>query len=110
MKITKIKVRKIIPKDGLVGFVSLVIDDSLYLGNIAVFSRLNQSTYSLVFPEKKINDKAISLFHPVTSSFYFELEKEVNEEFDKVIEEVAPTPSEAAIFVADDKPIINEAE
>ena len=109
MKITKIKIRKVIPKEGLVGFVSFVLDDCLYIGNIAIFSRLNQSTYRLVFPEKKINDKAISLFHPVASQFYFELEKEVNKEFDNVTEEPAPTPSIAQEDVADES-IIKEFE
>ena len=88
MKITKIKIRKIIPKEGLVGFVSFVLDDSLYLGNIAVFSRLNKDTKRLVFPEKKINDKAISLFHTVTSEFYFLLEKEVNDNFNEAEEPI----------------------
>jgi DNA-binding cell septation regulator SpoVG len=83
MTITKVVIRKIIPKEGLVGFASLVIDDSLYLGNIAIFSRLNQSTYRLVFPEKKVKDKVISLFHPVNSEFYFKLEKIINDEFNK---------------------------
>ena len=80
MNITKVLIRKVVPKDGLVGFASFVLNDSLYLGNIAIFSRLNKDTYRLVFPEKKIKDKAISLFHPVTSAFYFLLEEAVNKE------------------------------
>jgi len=87
MDITKIKIRKVLPKEGLVGFVSFVLDNCLYLGNVAIFSRLNKDTYRLVFPEKKINDKAISLFHPVTNDFYFKLEKIVNEEFEKIVDE-----------------------
>ena len=58
---------------------------------------------------KKINDKAISLFHPVASQFYFELEKEVNKEFDNVTEEPAPTPSKAQESVADES-IMKEFE
>jgi len=83
MNITKVTIRKVVPKEGLVGFVSFVLDDCLYLGNIAIFSRLNQTTYRLVFPEKKVKDKVISLFHPVNSDFYFKLEEIINKEFNK---------------------------
>lgn len=80
MNITKVNIKKISePKEGLVGFASLVLNDCLYIGNIAIFSRLNQDTYRLVFPEKKLkDDKVISLVYPLTSEFYFELEEKIN--------------------------------
>lgn len=80
MTITKISIKKVEQKDGLVGFVNVIIDDCLYLGNIAVFLRLNKEGYRLVFPEKKIGDKKISIFHPLTSKFYFLLEEKINKE------------------------------
>jgi stage V sporulation protein G len=84
MKISKITVKKVIPKDGLVGFTTIVMDNCLYLGNIAIFSRLNKpGEYRLVFPEKKIGEKKISLFYPLTTDFYFLLEKAVIEEMNK---------------------------
>jgi len=84
MQITKVQVRKIVPKDGLVGFASFVIEDSLYVGNIGVFSRLNQDTFRLIFPEKKIKDKKIPIFYPVTSDFYYILEQLVNEKIKEI--------------------------
>ena len=91
MQITRISIKKVVPKKGLVGFVSFVVDDSLYLGNIAIFSRLNRSSYRLVFPEKRIwqknsrgcaeTENRIPLFHPVTNQFYRQLEAEVNKKF-----------------------------
>ena len=80
MEVTKIKIRKIIPKNGLVGFVSFVMDDCLFIGNIAIFNRLNQTTFRLVFPEKKIGDKNIQILYPVSSDLYFKLEQIVNNE------------------------------
>lgn len=79
MRITKIKIKKLIPNKGHIGFVSVVVDDWLYLGNIAIFSRLNSDNIRLVFPEKKIGDKKISIFYPLTKEAYFELEKIVLE-------------------------------
>ena len=80
MQITKIKIKKLIPVKGHIGFVSCVIDDWLYIGNIAIFSRLNEEDkIRLVFPEKKIGDKKISIFYPLTNESYFELERIVLE-------------------------------
>lgn len=83
MKITDIKIFKITPKNGLVGFVSFVLDDCLYLGNIGIFTKLNKVDYRLIFPEKKVNDKTIKIFHPLTKDFYSELEEIVNTEIKK---------------------------
>lgn len=84
MIFTKIKVNKVVSDNGLVGFASVVLNDCLFLGNIAIFSRLNQpDKFRLVFPEKKNGDKKIQLFYPLTSDFYFLLEKEIIDEFKK---------------------------
>lgn len=70
------------PNNGHIGFCSVVIDEWLYLGNIAIFTRLNKEpNIRLVFPEKKINDKKMQLFYPLNSDKYFELEKAI---FDKL--------------------------
>lgn len=84
MMLTKIKIKKIIAKNGHVGFISCVIDDWLYIGNIAIFSRLNSDKIRLVFPEKKVGDKKISIFYPLTSEAYYELENIVNEYYKKL--------------------------
>ena len=84
MLVSRIKIKKLIPNKGHIGFVSCVIDDWLYLGNIAIFSRLNSDNIRLVFPEKKIGDKKISIFYPLTVQAYFELEKAIFESFKNI--------------------------
>jgi len=84
MLVSRIKIKKLIPNKGHIGFVSCVIDDWLYLGNIAIFSRLNSDNIRLVFPEKKIGDKKISIFYPLTTQAYFELEKAIFESFKNI--------------------------
>jgi len=80
MKITKFNIKKIEEKEGLVGFVNIVLDDCLFLGNIAIFSRLNKEGYRLVFPEKKVGENKIQIFYPLTNEFYFFLEDRINKE------------------------------
>jgi len=84
MQVTKIKIRKLIPVKGHIGFVSCVIDDWLYIGNIAIFTRLNSDKIRLVFPEKKVGDKKISIFYPLTNKSYFELERIIFENLQKI--------------------------
>jgi len=41
-------------KDGLVGFCSFILDDSIYIGSVAIFTCLrNKLGYRLVYPSKK---------------------------------------------------------
>jgi len=76
--ISKIKIKRIAPQNGHIGFVSCVMNDCLFLNNIAIFTRLHdKEKIRLVFPEKKIGDKKIPLFHPVRSDFYYMLEQEI---------------------------------
>jgi DNA-binding cell septation regulator SpoVG len=82
MKISKVKIKKVAPKDGLVGFASCVIDDSLYLGNIAVFTRLNQvDKIRLVFPVKELDNIKIAMFKPLTSDLYYALEVAIADKY-----------------------------
>lgn len=74
MKITEIQITPIKPKDGLVGFASVVLENSLYLGFIGVYTRLDGTGYRLTYPTKKIGDKSINIYHPI------------NKETSKVIE------------------------
>jgi DNA-binding cell septation regulator SpoVG len=82
MKVTKVKIKKVMPDKGLVGFASCVIDDSLYLGNIAIFTRLGEEDkIRLVFPVKEVSGKKIEAFYPLTSDLYYLLEQEIAREY-----------------------------
>lgn len=52
MVITEIEITPIRPREGLVAFASCVIDQWLYLGSIAVVTRLDGG-YRLTYPTKK---------------------------------------------------------
>jgi len=80
MIITKLKIKKIVPNNGLIGFCSFIMDDCLFLGNIAIFTNMHRDGYRLVFPEKKIQEKSIQIFYPLNTALYFKLEEAVNKE------------------------------
>lgn len=82
MIITRIKINKVEKTEkGLVGFASIVLDNKLFLNNIAIFKRLDSEKIRLVFPEKVSNEKKIKIFFPMTADFYKILEEEVEKKF-----------------------------
>jgi stage V sporulation protein G len=72
------------PYNGLVGFVSLVLDESVYLGSIAVYTRLTGG-YRLVYPTKRAGTKEINIFYPINKLLGNEIEYLVSEKFEEVM-------------------------
>ena len=66
VKISEIQIVPVKPKDGLIGFASFVLDEKYYVSSIAIFTRLGSSGYRLVCPTKKVGDKNINIFHPIS--------------------------------------------
>ncbi len=75
MKITEVQIIPIKPNNGLVAFASIVLEDSLYLGSIGVYTRIDGSGYRITYPTKKISERDINIYHPI------------NKETSKAIEE-----------------------
>jgi len=75
MKITEIQIIPIKPREGLVAFASIVVENSLYLGSLGVYTRIDGSDYRITYPTKKIGNKNINIYHPI------------NKETSKAIEE-----------------------
>ncbi|MCR4752858.1 MAG: SpoVG family protein [Candidatus Saccharibacteria bacterium] len=86
MKISEVKICPVKPQDGLVAFASVVIDDNIYLGSIAVYTRLDGS-YRILYPTKRIGTKYLNVFHPINSECGKQLEnliiKKCNELFER---------------------------
>lgn len=66
--ISEIQIIPVKPKEGLVAFASCVINNALYIGNIAIYtSPTNPEGYRLVYPLKVLpNGKEINCVHPIT--------------------------------------------
>jgi len=55
---------------GLIGFASLLFNDTMKLNNIAVFLK-SDGDYRLVFPERVLpNGRKIDLFYPTDNEIY----------------------------------------
>lgn len=77
MKISEVDIQLVKPSNGLIGFASLVIDESIYLGSIGVFKKLNESGYRITYPTKKSGDKDFNLYHPITKEASLSIEQAI---------------------------------
>jgi stage V sporulation protein G len=83
-QISEIQIIPVKPQNGLIAFVSFVLDGNLYLGSVGVVTRPNGG-YRLTYPTKKVGFKDINIFHPINRGFAEAIEKEVLKELEKVM-------------------------
>jgi len=73
------------PKDGLVAIASVVADNSLYLGSVGVFTRLNGSGYRITYLTKKIGEKNINIYHPINKETSKAIEEAIISKAEKIL-------------------------
>lgn len=84
LKISEIQVIPVKPKDGLIGFVSFILEEKYYVGSVAIYTRLDGSGHRLVYPAKKVGERNINIFHPINSDVGRKIEEAVNEKLNKL--------------------------
>lgn len=66
IKISEVSILPIKPKQGHIGFLSFVLNNQFYVGDVAIYTRPN-GDLRLVYPSKTLpNGKSINVFHPIT--------------------------------------------
>ncbi|OGQ05759.1 MAG: hypothetical protein A2W61_01915 [Deltaproteobacteria bacterium RIFCSPLOWO2_01_44_7] len=81
MKVSEVNVHLVKPRDGLVAFASVVLDNRIYLGAIGVHQKLDGSGYRLTYPTRKSGDRSFHIFHPIEKEISHEIERAI---FDKL--------------------------
>lgn len=64
MRIAEVNITPVKPNNGHIAFASIVIEGGVYLGSIAVYTKLD-GTYRLLYPTKKLGERLIDVFHPI---------------------------------------------
>jgi DNA-binding cell septation regulator SpoVG len=85
MQVTEVDITFIKPKDGLIAFASVVLDDQLYLSGIAIHSKLAGAGYRLTYPTRKVGDAQFSIFHPIRKPVGVAIEHAVLEKLKNVV-------------------------
>ena len=88
--VSEIQIIPVKPQDGLVAFVSCVINNQFYIGDIAIHTSLTKpSGYRLVYPAKMlVNGKRVNTAYPINRKSGDVIEKAVIGKFEKLIEKV----------------------
>ena len=76
--LSEIEIVPVKPKDGLVAFASFTL-----CGIVAIITR-PCGGYRLVYPTKKIGNRAISIFYPITRKVGSAIEEEVIKKYEEV--------------------------
>ena len=69
----------------MIAFASVVLDDQLYLGGIAIHSKLVGCGYRLTYPTRKVGETQFSLFHPIRKHIGRAIEQAVFEKLKNVV-------------------------
>ena len=83
-KITEVTIIPVKPNKGLVALASCVIDDKLYLGSIGIYTKL-KGGYRLTFPNKKVGDTSINIFHPINRAVGDAIEDGIVAEYERLM-------------------------
>lgn len=79
IQISEIQIIPVKPKNGLVAFASFILNESLFISSIAVYTRLNNSNqYRLVYPSKQIGNKDTSILYPIKKEVGNYIESQVS--------------------------------
>ena len=87
IRLSEIQIVPVKPNNGLVAFVSFVISESFFVGDVAIYSRIDQQGYRLVYPAKTLfNGLKINCFKPINKPVADEIDRQVLGEFGKLTE------------------------
>lgn len=85
MFVSSINIFPVKPKDGLIAFASVVIDGSIYLSSIAIYTRPDGS-YRLLYPTKKVGDRSMDIFHPINKTASKQIEDSIFKRCNEIFE------------------------
>lgn len=85
MQVTEVDIAFVKPKDGLIAFASVVLDDQFYLGSIAVHRKLLGTGYRLTYPTRKVGDAQFNIFHPIRKAIGLAIEHAIFEKLKDVL-------------------------
>lgn len=88
MTITEVQITPIKPKDGLVAFASVVVENSLYLGFIGVYTRLDGTGYRITYPTKRIGENSLNIYHPINKETSRTIEEAVIKKVKEIMKEI----------------------
>ncbi len=79
MNISEVNIVPIKPNNGHIGFASFILNNALYVGNVAIFTRMDGQGLRLVYPKKG----GLDCVHPISKEFGQELCEAVEQKYNE---------------------------
>ncbi len=87
-KITDIQITPITPKNGLIALASVVLNNSIFLGSIGVYTKLSSpGSYRITYPTKKVAGKDLNIYRPTNK----ETSKLIEDAIIKKVKQILPS-------------------
>ena len=87
INISEIQIVPTKPRNGLVGFVSFVLNNQFYISDIAIYTKIEGNGFRLVYPAKTLfNGLKINCFKPITKAAGEAIEQAVMAHFENLME------------------------
>lgn len=84
IQISEVQIAPVKPQNGLVAFASFVVNNSLYCGSVAIFTRPSGG-FRLVYPTKTLLGRQIDIFHPISPQAGKIIEVAVLSKYEEVV-------------------------
>ncbi len=81
MIIKEVQIEFIKPNNGMIGFASILINDSIFLSSIAIHKKLNAEGYRITYPSKG----KFSIFYPINKEVSKQIEEAIFEKLNDVM-------------------------
>lgn len=81
--VSEVQVVAVKPENGLVGFASVVINESLYLGSIGIHSRPD-GTFRITYPSKKVGSRNLDTYYPINRDAGLLIERAILQRCDQI--------------------------
>ena len=63
--VSEVQIVPVKANNGLIGFASFVLYETVYCGSVGIFSRPNGNGYRLVYPTRKMIGRDIDVYYPI---------------------------------------------
>jgi len=82
--INEIQIIPVKPINGLIGFASFVLFEAIYCSSVGIMTRPSGG-FRLLYPTKKVGDKNISVYYPISKEVGLLIEEKVIEKLQDVM-------------------------
>jgi stage V sporulation protein G len=84
-KVTEVQILPVKPNNGIIAFASVVLDNSIFLGSIALYLKLDGQSYRITYPTKKRLNQSFDIYHPINKETSLAIEQAIIKKYQEIL-------------------------